>query len=458
VIKLEAQKKLELQKTQVLYKTETGLSLEEINNTVSIPKNANFWKKLLAYSGPGALVAVGYMDPGNWVTSIAGGAQFGYLLLTVILISSLIAMLLQSMSAKLGIVTGMDLAQITRLKTGKKVGFILWILTELAIMATDIAEVIGSAVALELLFNIPLLVGVIITVLDVFLLLILARFGFRKIEAVVITLIATILIVFMYEVILSQPNMAHMFSGFIPKPEIVQNKGALFIALGIVGATVMPHNLYLHSSIVQARQYNRKDKAELKEAVKFATIDSNIQLSVAFVINCLLLILGASLFFGYSGPLDTLGQLYRALNDSSIVGAIASPVLSVLFAVALLASGQNSTITGTLTGQIIMEGFVHMKMPMWARRMVTRLLAIIPVIVCIVLFGDTESVVEKLLIYTQVFLSIALPFSIIPLTIFTSDKKIMGEFRNKKWVVILAWLTTVVLTVLNIWLVITTFQ
>lgn len=444
--------------TQVLYKTETGLSLEEINNTVSIPKNANFWKKLLAYSGPGALVAVGYMDPGNWVTSIAGGAQFGYLLLTVILISSLIAMLLQSMSAKLGIVTGMDLAQITRLKTGKKVGFILWILTELAIMATDIAEVIGSAVALELLFNMPLLVGVIITVLDVFLLLILARFGFRKIEAVVITLIATILIVFLYEVILSQPNMAHMFSGFIPKPEIVQNKGALFIALGIVGATVMPHNLYLHSSIVQARQYNRKDPAELKEAVKFATIDSNIQLSIAFVINCLLLILGAALFFGYSGPLDTLGQLYRALNDSSIIGAIASPVLSVLFAVALLASGQNSTITGTLTGQIIMEGFVHMKMPMWARRMVTRLLAIIPVIVCILLFGDTESVVEKLLIYTQVFLSIALPFSIIPLTIFTSDKKIMGEFRNKKWVVILAWLTTVALTVLNIWLIITTFQ
>jgi len=450
---LEAQRE-----TQVLYKTETGLSLEEINNTVSIPKNANFWKKLLAYSGPGALVAVGYMDPGNWVTSIAGGAQFGYLLLTVILISSLIAMLLQSMSAKLGIVTGMDLAQITRLKTGKKVGFILWILTELAIMATDIAEVIGSAVALELLFNMPLLVGVIITVLDVFLLLILARFGFRKIEAVVITLIATILIVFLYEVILSQPNMAHMFSGFIPKPEIVQNKGALFIALGIVGATVMPHNLYLHSSIVQARQYNRKDPAELKEAVKFATIDSNIQLSIAFVINCLLLILGAALFFGYSGPLDTLGQLYRALNDSSIIGAIASPVLSVLFAVALLASGQNSTITGTLTGQIIMEGFVHMKMPMWARRMVTRLLAIIPVIVCILLFGDTESVVEKLLIYTQVFLSIALPFSIIPLTIFTSDKKIMGEFRNKKWVVILAWLTTVALTVLNIWLIITTFQ
>jgi len=447
-----------MEETKILYKTENGLSLEEINNTVSIPKNSNFWKKLLAYSGPGALVAVGYMDPGNWVTSIAGGAQFGYLLLTVILISSLIAMLLQSMAAKLGIVTGMDLAQVTRLKTGKKVGFILWIFTELAIMATDIAEVIGSAVALELLFNIPLLIGVIITVLDVFLLLVLARFGFRKVEAIVITLIATILIVFLYEVILSQPNLAQMFSGFIPKPEIVKNEGALFIALGIVGATVMPHNLYLHSSIVQARQYNREDRAELKEAVKFATIDSNIQLSVAFVINCLLLILGAALFFGYSGPLDTLGQLHRALNDSSIVGAIASPILSVLFAVALLASGQNSTITGTLTGQIIMEGFIHMKMPMWARRMLTRILAIIPVVVCIVLFGESESVVEKLLIYTQVFLSIALPFSMIPLTIFTSDKKMMGEFRNKMWVVILAWLTTVVLTVLNIWLIITTFQ
>jgi len=232
----------------------------------------------------------------------------------------------------------------------------------------------------------------------------------------------------------------------------------LFIALGIVGATVMPHNLYLHSSIVQARQYDRGDRKSLKEAVKFATIDSNIQLTVAFVVNCLLLILGASLFFGYSGSLDTLGQLYRALNDSSIVGAIASPVLSVLFAVALLASGQNSTITGTLSGQIIMEGFIHMKMPLWARRMITRLVAIIPVVVCILVFGSTESVVEKLLIYSQVFLSVALPFSIIPLTLFTSDEKLMGEFKNKLWVVILAWVTSVVLTILNIWLIITTFQ
>jgi manganese transport protein len=443
---------------KLMYKTQNGLSLEEINNTVPIPRNAGFWKKLLAYSGPGALVAVGYMDPGNWVTSIAGGAQFGYLLMSVILISSLIAMLLQAMSAKLGIVTGMDLAQATRLKAGKKWGFVLWIITELAIMATDIAEVIGSAVALNLLFNLPLLIGVFVTVLDVFLLLILARYGFRKIEAIVITLIATILVVFLYEVIISQPNISQMFGGLIPKPEIVTNGGALFIALGIVGATVMPHNLYLHSSIVQARQYNRKERDSLKEAVKFATIDSNIQLSIAFVINCLLLILGAALFFGYSGSLDTLGQLYRALNDNSIVGAIASPVLSVLFAVALLASGQNSTITGTLTGQIIMEGFVHMRMPMWARRMITRVMAISPVVLCILVFGSTESVVEHLLIYTQVFLSIALPFSIIPLTIFTSDKQMMGEFKNRLWVNILAWITTVILTGLNIWLIISTFQ
>ncbi|EPY05704.1 manganese transport protein MntH [Paenibacillus alvei TS-15] len=449
---------MESGKGRFFHKTQNGSSLEEINNTVPIPQDAGFWRKLLAYSGPGALVAVGYMDPGNWVTSIAGGAQFGYLLLSVILISSLIAMLLQSMSAKLGIVTGMDLAQVTRLKTGKKWGFVLWIITELAIMATDIAEVIGSAVALNLLFNIPLLVGVFITVLDVFLLLILARFGFRKIEAIVVTLIATILVVFLYEVIIAQPDVAQMLGGFIPRTEIVFNDGALFIALGIVGATVMPHNLYLHSSIVQARQYDRGDRKSLKEAVKFATIDSNIQLTVAFVVNCLLLILGASLFFGYSGSLDTLGQLYRALNDSSIVGAIASPVLSVLFAVALLASGQNSTITGTLSGQIIMEGFIHMKMPLWARRMITRLVAIIPVVVCILVFGSTESVVEKLLIYSQVFLSVALPFSIIPLTLFTSDEKLMGEFKNKLWVVILAWVTSVVLTILNIWLIITTFQ
>ncbi|HCM89563.1 MULTISPECIES: Nramp family divalent metal transporter [Vagococcus] len=434
-----------------------GLSLPEINNTVSVPKNASFLRKLLAYSGPGALVAVGYMDPGNWVTSIAGGAQFGYLLLSVILISNLIAMMLQYMSAKLGIVTGMDLAQATRVHTNKKMGIFLWIMNELAIMATDIAEVIGSAVALNLLFGFPLLLGVFITVLDVFLLLMLAKLGFRKIEAIVMTLIATIFVIFMYEVILGQPNMSDLFLGFIPRKEVLTNNGALLLALGIVGATVMPHNLYLHSSIVQSRQYDRKDKSALKEALRFAKWDSNIQLFFAFIVNCLLLTLGATLFFGHGDSLTTLGSLFHALSDSKVVGAIASPVLSVLFAVALLASGQNSTITGTLSGQIIMEGFIKLRIPTWARRLITRLLAVIPVVIAIIIFGDSEEVVEKLLIYSQVFLSAALPISIIPLTIFTSQKKLMGDFTNHLWVTVSAWVITVTLTILNIYLIISIF-
>ncbi len=435
-----------------------GLSLPEINNSVSVPKNASFFRKLLAYSGPGALVAVGYMDPGNWVTSIAGGAQFGYLLLSVILISSLIAMMLQYMSAKLGIVTGMDLAQATRIHTKKKMGIFLWVMNELAIMATDIAEVIGSAVALNLLFGFPLLVGVFITVLDVFLLLTLTKLGFRKIEAIVMTLIATIFIIFMYEVILGQPNLPELFKGFIPRKEVVTDKGALLLALGIVGATVMPHNLYLHSSIVQSRQYDRTDRGEIKEAIRFAKWDSNIQLFFAFIVNCLLLTLGATLFFGHGETLSSLGSLYHALSDSSVVGAIASPILSVLFAVALLASGQNSTITGTLSGQIIMEGFIKLHIPTWARRLITRLLAVTPVVIAIILFGDSEEVVEKLLIYSQVFLSAALPISIIPLTIFTSQKELMGEFTNKKILTILAWVISIILTILNVYLIISTFM
>lgn len=434
-----------------------GLSLPEINNTVAIPKDANFFRKLLAYSGPGALVAVGYMDPGNWVTSIAGGSQFGYFLLSVILISSLIAMLLQYMAAKLGIVTGMDLAQATRVHTKKKMGIFLWVMNELAIMATDIAEVIGSAVALNLLFGFPLIVGVFITVLDVFLLLTLTKLGFRKIEAIVMTLIATIFVIFSYEVMLGQPNLPELFQGFIPKKQIVTDKGALLLALGIVGATVMPHNLYLHSSIVQSRQYDREDSKEIKEAIRFAKWDSNIQLFFAFIVNCLLLTLGATLFFGHGDTLTTLGSLYHALADSSIVGAIASPLLSVLFAVALLASGQNSTITGTLSGQIIMEGFIKLHIPTWARRLITRFFAVIPVVIAIILFGDSEEVVEKLLIYSQVFLSAALPISIIPLTIFTSQKELMGEFTNKIWVTVVAWIITAVLTILNIYLIISTF-
>lgn len=430
-----------------------GPSLEEINNTVDVPKNASFWRTLLAYSGPGALVAVGYMDPGNWITSIAGGAEYKYALLSVILLSSLIAMLLQSMAAKLGIVTGRDLAQATREHTSKKIGFVLWIITELAIMATDIAEVIGGAVALQLLFGFPLLIGVLITTFDVLLLLLLTKLGFRKIEAIVACLIAVIFFVFAYEVALADPNFGEVLRGFIPDTRIASDKSMLFLALGIVGATVMPHNLYLHSSIAQARKFDRTDEQEKAKAIRFTIWDSNIQLAIAFVVNCLLLILGGALFYGTNSDLGKFVDLFDALKNPDIVGNIASPALSILFAIALLASGQNSTITGTLSGQIVMEGFIHLKMPLWMRRVVTRLLAIVPVIICVILYGGRESAVEDLLLYTQVFLSIALPVSIIPLTLYTSNKKIMGNFANPTWVKVLAWIIAVVLTALNLFLI-----
>ncbi|MGF1930571.1 Nramp family divalent metal transporter [Enterococcus casseliflavus] len=439
-----------------LIQAANGPSLEEINNTVAIPKNGSFWRNLLAFSGPGALVAVGYMDPGNWITSIGGGAEYGYLLLSVILISSLIAMLLQYMAAKLGIVTQMDLAQATRKHTSKGLGFVLWIVTELAIMATDIAEVIGGAIALNLLFGLPLLVGVILTIFDVLLLLFLMKLGFRKIEAIVMTLILVIMLVFCYEVIIAQPNLPAVLQGFIPQKQVL-NHGQLTMALGIVGATVMPHNLYLHSSISQSRKIDRSDTQEVATAVRFATWDSNIQLSAAFLVNCLLLILGSALFFGHSEEVGTFSALFDALQDSSIAGAVASPVLSVLFAVALLASGQNSTITGTLTGQVVMEGFIHMKIPTWARRLITRGLSVIPVLLCTIYFGGNEQALDDLLIYSQVFLSIALPVSMIPLVLFTSSKKIMGErFKNPLWVSTLGWICAIALTVLNVRLIIDT--
>ena len=438
-----------------MLKTST-ISLEEINNTVHIPNpKAGFFRKLWAFSGPGALVAVGYMDPGNWITSIQGGALYSYLLLSVILISSLIAMLLQAMCVKIGVVTGMDLAQATKSMVGRKTAFCLWISTELAIIATEIAEVIGSAVALNLLFKIPLLYGVILTVFDVIILLLLMRFGFRKIEAIVFCLITTIFIIFAYEVFRASPQFSQILNGFIPKTDIFTasikgHDSALMLALGIVGATVMPHNLYLHSSIVQTRQYDRTDAASLKDAIKYATFDSNIQLSFSFLINCLLLILGAALFYG-NNP-DDLGrftQLYDALKNPQMVGAVASSTMATLFAVALLASGQNATITGTLTGQIVMEGFINLSIPLWARRIISRGLAIIPVILCIYIWGDRENIVENLLIYTQVFLSIALPISMIPLILVTSNKKIMGKFVNCKLTTILGWLATIALVILN---------
>ena len=431
-------------------------SLDEINGSIKVPKNAGFFKTLMAYTGPGILIAVGYMDPGNWITSIAGGAQFKYTLLSVVLISSLIAMLLQAMSARLGIVTGKDLAQLTRERTSKRVGFMLWVVAELAIMATDIAEIIGSGIALELLFHIPLIIGILITAADVLILLLLMRLGFRKIEAIVATLVMVILIVFAYEVFLSDPSISGIIKGYVPAPVILQNNSMLYLSLGIVGATVMPHDLYLGSSISQTREIDRRDRKNVAQAIRFSTIDSNMQLFLAFIVNSLLLILGAALFYGTDSSLGRFVDLFNALSDNQIVGAIASPMLSMLFAVALLASGQSSTITGTLSGQIIIEGFIRLRVPLWVQRLVTRLLSVAPVLIFAIYYHGDEAKIENLLTFSQVFLSVALPFAVIPLVMYTSSKKLMGEFANRQWVKWCAWIATIILILLNIYLILQT--
>ena len=434
-------------------------SLDEINNTINFNHNDSASQKFLAFLGPGLLVAVGYMDPGNWITSMQGGAQYGYTLLFIILISSLSAMLLQSMTVRLGIATGMDLAQMTRHFLNKPVAIMFWIIAELAIIATDIAEVIGSAIALDLIFGIPLIVGALITVFDVFLLLFIMKFGFRKIEAIVGTLIFTVLAIFVFEVYISSPQVMDMLNGFVPHKEIVTNQGILYIALGIIGATIMPHNLYLHSSIVQSRKYDRHSIHEKAQAIKYATIDSNIQLSIAFVVNCLLLTLGAALFFGTkTEDLGGFYDLYSALKTEPALGASLGGIMSTLFAVALLASGQNSTITGTLAGQIVMEGFLKLSIPNWLRRLITRSLAVIPVIICLIVFKENTEKIEQLLVFSQVFLSIALPFSLIPLQLATSNQNLMGTFKNKTWINIISWLLIIILSGLNVYLIIQTFQ
>ncbi|MBM7710938.1 Nramp family divalent metal transporter [Enterococcus xiangfangensis] len=445
-----------------------GLSLEEVNGTIKVPKGKSFWRTLLAYSGPGALVAVGYMDPGNWSTSITGGQNFQYLLMSVILLSSLVAMLLQYMAAKLGIVTQMDLAQAIRARTSKSLGIVLWLLTELAIMATDIAEVIGAAIALYLLFNIPLVIAVFITVLDVFLLLLLTKVGFRKIEAIVVCLIFVILIVFIYQVALSNPNWKDVLKGFVPTNETFANSPAiagqtpLTGALGIIGATVMPHNLYLHSAISQTREIDHEDEDDVANAVRFTTWDSNIQLSLAFLVNALLLIMGVAVFKTGTVEDPSFFGLYEALsNPATMSNGILMTVaktgaLSTLFAVALLASGQNSTITGTLTGQVIMEGFIHMRMPIWLRRLVTRLISVVPVLIC-VLFTRGETVIQEhealnnLMNNSQVFLAFALPFSMLPLLMMTNSRAEMGNrFKNKRIIQLLGWISVIGLTYLNL--------
>lgn len=418
-------------------------SLSEVYRTIPVPRSASFWRKMLAFSGPGYLVAVGYMDPGNWATDLAGGSAFGYTLLSVILLSNLMAILLQSLCAKLGIVTGRDLAQACRDHYSRPTAIALWFLCEVAICACDLAEVIGSAIALNLLFKIPLVWGVCITALDVLAVMYLQNKGFRYVEALVIALILTIGGCFLMEIIFSRPDFAGVLGGFVPKFEVIQNTKMLYVAIGILGATVMPHNLYLHSSIVQTRKYEQ-DREGKKEAIKFATIDSTVALMFALFINAAILIVSAATFHtrGEHGVAE-IQDAYQLL--SPLLGV---SVASAIFAIALLASGQNSTLTGTLAGQIVMEGFLNLRLRPWARRLITRLIAIIPAIICTALYG--ESGTAKLLVLSQVILSMQLSFAVIPLVKFTSDRAKMGEFVNPLWVNILAWVTTGIIVSLNV--------
>lgn len=418
-------------------------SLSESHKSIAIPKSFSFWRKMLAFSGPGYLVAVGYMDPGNWATDLAGGARFGYALLFVVLVSSIFAMLLQYLSAKLGIATGRDLAQICRDRFGKKVSIFLWLMAEVMIVACDLAEVIGSAIALNLLFKIPLGLGVIITACDVFILLLLQNKGFRYLEALVVTLIATILFSFTFELIFSRPEVSALFHGFIPTVTLFTNREMLYIAVGILGATVMPHSLYLHSALVQTRAYEETEEGK-KEAIKFSTIDSTFALSLAFYINASILIVSAAAFYsrGLTNVVE-ISQAYKLL--SPLLGATTA---SVLFALALLASGQNSTVTGTLAGQIIMEGFLHFKIAPWLRRMITRALAIIPAVIAIFIFGTGS--LARLLVLSQVILSLQLPFAVFPLIYFTDKKEYLGNFANNKFTSLLSWLVAGVIVLLNI--------
>src|SRR5262244_4551129 len=426
------------------------VSLPEVHRTIIVPGTASFWRKLMAFSGPGFLVAVGYMDPGNWATDLAGGARFGYSLLSVIMISNLMAILLQNLCIKLGVVTGRDLAQSCRDHYSTPTVWFLWILCEIAIAACDLAEVVGSAIALQLLFGIPLVWGCIITAMDVLIVLFLQNKGFRYIEALVFTLIITIGGCFAAELIFSKPSLTGILFGFVPGPRIVTNQGMLYVSIGILGATVMPHNLYLHSSVVQTRKFEQTSVGK-REAIKFATIDSTGALMFALFINAAILILAAAVFH-WSGHQDVaeIQDAYKLLSPLLGVG-----VASILFAVALLASGQNSTLTGTLAGQIVMEGFLNIRITPWLRRLITRLIAIVPAIVVIGVFGEGKT--TELLIASQVCLSMQLGFAVWPLMRFTSDKAKMGEFANRVWIKILGWTTAGIIIVLNIKLLLDTF-
>jgi manganese transport protein len=426
-------------------------SLREVYASIKVPPaSASFWRKLFAFWGPGLMVAVGYMDPGNWATDLAGGSRYGYTLLSVILISNLFAMLLQHLAAKLGIVTGRDLAQACRDHYSKPVAMVLWFLCEVAIAACDLAEVIGSAIALNLLFGLPLSWGVVLTVLDVLVVLYFQNKGFRVIESIVAGLIVIIFGCFVYEIIVSNPDYMAMLGGLVPRPEVVTNPQMLYIAIGILGATVMPHNLYLHSSIVQTRQIEQTEPGK-RMAIKFATIDSTVALFLAFFVNAAILVTAAATFHktGMYNVAD-INDAHKLLTP--VLGAGAA---SMLFAVALLAAGQNSTLTGTLAGQIVMEGFLNIRLKPWLRRLLTRGIAVVPALIVTLIYGEKGT--GQLLVLSQVILSLQLSFAVVPLVLFTSSRLKMGVFANGPLVKVTAWTVSGIIIVLNVYLLVQTF-
>lgn len=418
----------------------TEASLSEVHESVDINQKKSGWKRIFAFFGPAYLVSVGYMDPGNWATDLAGGAQFGYTLIWVLLMSNIMALLLQSLSSRLGIVRRRDLAQANRETYPKGVNFLLYILAEVAIAATDLAEVLGMAIGINLLTGLPLIWGVAITVLDTFILLYLQRLGIRKMEAFILGLVLVIGISFLVQIIMAKPSAAEVAAGFIPS---IPSNAALYIAIGIIGATVMPHNLYLHSALVQTRKIGNT-KAGIKQALKWNFVDSAIALNAAFLVNSAILILAATTFFktGNTGVAE-IGEAHKLLE-----GLLGSSLAPVLFAVALIAAGQSSTVTGTLAGQIVMEGYLRLRINPLMRRLLTRMLAIIPAILVIAIAGESQ--VDSLLVLSQVILSMQLGFAIIPLIHFVSDKKTMGDFAIKTWVQVVAWIVTVILVYLNL--------
>jgi manganese transport protein len=420
------------------------VSLPEVHGSIPVPASG-FWRKLFAFAGPGYLVAVGYMDPGNWATDLAGGARFGYTLLSVVMVSNLMAILLQALAARLGIASGRDLAQACRDHYSRSTGFALWMLCELAIAATDLAEVLGSAIALNLLFGLPLVWGVCLTSLDVLLVLYLQQYRFRYVEALVVVLILGIAGCFAVQLALARPDAGAVVRGFVPSLEIARNPEMLYIAVGILGATVMPHNLYLHSSIVQTRKY-QDTAASRAEALRFATIDSSVALMSAAFLNGAILVVAAATFHG------TGHQDVADISDAYLLLAplLGTQVASTLFAVALLFSGQNATLTGTLAGQIVMEGFLNIRLRPWLRRLITRLIAIVPALITIAIYGEESA--GSLLILSQVLLSLQLPFAVFPLVQFTADRQKMGALVAPRWVLALAWPVAVLIAGLNVWL------